>query len=82
MLVAAFIFGLIILSISLFFLIFYVRSYKAMRENRNALARQRERQLRVQLDLQARMDIEARQFEETRRALLNQVGATPRTDKT
>ena len=82
MLVAAFVFGLIILSISLFFLIFYVRSHRAMREKRNALARHRERHLKVQLDLQARMDMEARQFEEARLALFKQAGMTTRTDRT
>lgn len=74
MVVAAFIFGIIIFSLSLFFLVLYVQSNKSMRENHGALARQRERQLKFQADLQARMDAEARQFEEARQALLKHAG--------
>ena len=72
MLVASFVFGLIILSVSVVFLIHYIQSHKSMRANRAALARLRERQLRFQADLQARIDIEARQYEEARQALLKQ----------
>jgi hypothetical protein len=74
MVVAAFIFGLTLLSISVFFLIFYVQNQKSMRGNHRALERQRERQLKFQADLQARIDMEARQFEEARQSLLKQAG--------
>jgi hypothetical protein len=70
MLVAAFIFGLLICSFSLVFLFLYVQSHKSMRENQGALARQREQQLKFQADLQARIERDARQFEEARQALL------------
>jgi hypothetical protein len=70
MVVAAFVFGTIIFSFSLFFLMLYVRSNNFMRANRSSLARQREQQLKLQAELQARMEREARQFEATRQALL------------
>lgn len=74
MVIAAFIFGIIILTVSLFFLSLYVKSNKSMRENQSALARQRARQLQYQAELQARMERDARQFEEARQALLKKAG--------
>ena len=70
MVVAAFIFGLVILAVSLFFLMLYVQSHKSLRENQSALARQRALQLKFQADLQARMERDARKYEEARQALL------------
>lgn len=70
MALAGFIFGLVIFAFSLFFLLLYVHSNKSMRENHSALARQRERQLKFQAELQERMDREAREFEEARQTLL------------
>jgi hypothetical protein len=70
MLVGAFIFGIVIFSFSLMFLVLYVKSHKSMRENQSALARQRERQLKFQAELQARMELDARRYEEARQALL------------
>jgi len=74
MLVAAFIFGMLIFSFSLVFLLLYVQSHNSMRENQGALARQRELQLKYQAELQARMERDARQFEEARQALLKSAG--------
>lgn len=70
MVVAAFIFGIVIVSLSLFFLLLYVQSNKHMRENQSVLARQREQQLKLQVELQARMETDERQFEAARQALL------------
>ncbi len=72
MIVASFIFGVGILALSLFFLLLYVRSSNSIRENLTALARQRARQLKLQAELQARMDADARKYEEARQALLKQ----------
>ena len=70
MLVAAFIFGILIFSFSLVFVLLYAQSNKSMRENHSVLARQRELQLKFQADLQARMELDARLYEEARQALL------------
>jgi hypothetical protein len=78
MLVAAFIFGLLICSFSLVFLLLYVQSHKSIRENQGTLARQREQQLKYQAELQARMERDARQFEEARQALLKNTGGGDR----
>ena len=78
MIVAAFVFGILILSISLCFLLLYVQSNKSMQENHTALARQRERQLMFQTELQARIEMEARQFEAARQALLKDAGGDDR----
>ena len=78
MVVAAFIFGGLILTFSLFFLLIYVNSHKSMRANSSALARQREQHRKFQADLQARMERDARQFEAKRQALLkNERGDDP-----
>lgn len=78
MVVAAFIFGIIILTFSLFFLLVYVNGHKSMRANSNALARQRDQHLKFQADLQARMERDARQFEAKRQDLLkNERGDDP-----
>jgi Flp pilus assembly protein TadB len=74
MVVAAFIFGIIILFFSFCFLILYVRSHKSMRENHSTLARQRERQLKFQAELQSRMERDTREYEEARQTLLKQAG--------
>ena len=74
MVVAALIFGVFLVAVSFFFLLLYVRSNASMRENQNALARQREQQLKFQADLQARMEMEARKYEEARQALLKHAG--------
>ena len=70
MVLAAFIFGILIFSSSLVFLLSYVRSDKSIRRNYGALARQRERQLKFEADLQARIELDARKYEEARQALL------------
>jgi Flp pilus assembly protein TadB len=74
MVIAAFIFGLVVFLCSFFFVFHYIQSHKSMRANHLAATKQRARQLKVQADLQARMDREAREFEETRQALLRQAG--------
>ncbi|HEV7902617.1 MAG TPA: hypothetical protein VGO96_02155, partial [Pyrinomonadaceae bacterium] len=71
-------FGVLISSISLFFLLVYVRNNISMQASQRALARQRELQLRLQADLQARMETEARKYEEARQALLKQASAKDR----
>jgi len=76
MVVAAFIFGLVVVAFSLFFLLLYVKSHKSMRENHSALVRQREYQSKLQADLQARMDMDARKYDEARQALLKQAGGS------
>ncbi|HEX8422678.1 MAG TPA: hypothetical protein VF634_04665 [Pyrinomonadaceae bacterium] len=81
MLVAAFIFGIIILSLSLFFLLLYVKSDKSIRENQGALARYREQQLKLRAELQARMERDARAYEEARRSLLKRAGGDNRDDR-
>jgi hypothetical protein len=70
MVLAAFIFGLVVFFFSLLFVVLYVRSNKSIRENQSVLARQREQQLKFQADLQARMELEARKYEEARQTLL------------
>jgi thiosulfate reductase cytochrome b subunit len=74
MVVASFIFGLVVIAFSLIFLLLYVQSNKSMRENHSALVRQREQQRKFQADLQARMEMDARKYEEARQALLKQAG--------
>jgi hypothetical protein len=78
MLIAAFIFGSLIIAFSLCFLLHYVKSHQSMRVNQGALARQRERQLKFQAELQARMAIDARKYEEARQALLKQAADNDR----
>jgi phage regulator Rha-like protein len=78
MVVAALIFGILVLSISLLFLLVYVRNNNSMRESQSALARRREQQLKFQADLQARMESEGRKYEEARQALLRQTSGTDR----
>lgn len=78
MVVAALIFGSLVLSISLLFLLVYVRNNNSMRESQSALARQRAQQLKAQADLQARMELEAREYEEARQALLKQASGKDR----
>ncbi|MDQ1560139.1 MAG: hypothetical protein QOD32_3199 [Pyrinomonadaceae bacterium] len=70
MVVAAFIFGLVIFSVSVFFLLGYIRSHNSIRQNRHSLARQQQLQAKLQADLQTRIEADARKFEEARRALL------------
>lgn len=72
MIVGAFIFGLLILAVSLFFLLLYVRSNSQIQESHTALVRQRARQLKFQAVLQAQIDADACKYEERRRALLKQ----------
>ena len=74
MVVAALIFGFLLIAFSLVFLLLYVQSNNSIRENQNALARERERQLKFQAELQARMEMEARKYEEARQALLKRAG--------
>lgn len=81
MLVAAFIFGIIILSLSLFFLLLYVKGDKSIRKNQGALARHRERQLKFQAELQARIERDTRVYEEARRSLLKQAGRDERDER-
>jgi hypothetical protein len=73
--VAAFIFGSLVVLISLLFVLVYVRNNHSMRASQSALARQRERQLKVQADLRARMETEGRSYEEARQALLKRASA-------
>lgn len=70
MVFGAFIFGILIFSFSVFFLLGYIRSNKALDSSRRSLARQRELDLKVLADLQARMEADERRFEERRSALL------------
>lgn len=82
MIVGAFVFGLIILAVSLFFLLLYVRSNNQIQQNHTALAKQRAQQLKFQAELQAQMDADARKYEETRQALLKQAtGGGDDTDR-
>jgi hypothetical protein len=74
MTIAAFSFGFVILFVSLFFLLGYIRSHTSIRENRHSLARQRQLQAKLQADLQARFEADALKFEEERRALLARAG--------
>jgi hypothetical protein len=74
MTVTAILFGLLIFSVSLFFVLAYIRGQSSMRQNRHSQARQRELQLKLQADLQARIEADARRFEEARRALLGRAG--------
>lgn len=75
MVVAAFIFGIVILSVSVFFLLNYIRSNQFMRQSRNSLAQRQKLQLKLQANLQARMEADERKFEEARRALLERPGS-------
>jgi thiosulfate reductase cytochrome b subunit len=72
MILSAFVFGFLILVVSLFFLLFYVRSHNHIRDNHTALARRRAQQLKFQAELQAQIDADARKYEEARQALLKQ----------
>ncbi|HZH32860.1 MAG TPA: hypothetical protein VEY11_18980 [Pyrinomonadaceae bacterium] len=74
MAVTAILFGILIFSVSLFFVLAYIQGQSSMRQNRNSQARQREQQLKLQADLQARIEADARRFEEARRALLERAG--------
>jgi hypothetical protein len=74
MAIGAFIFGILIFSFSVFVLLGYLRSSKALESSRRSLARQRELDLKVLADLQARMEADERRFEEKRRALLERAG--------
>jgi hypothetical protein len=81
MIVGAFVFGIIIFALSLFFLLLYVRSNNHMRANHTALARRREQQLKFQADLQAQIEADARKYEEARQALLKDAGGGDDTDR-
>jgi len=70
MVFAAFLFGLLIFSVSVFCVLAYIRSSSSLRHNQNSWARQRQLQLKLQADLQARIEADARKFEEARLALL------------
>lgn len=74
MVVAALVFGVFVVACSLLFLLLYVKSNKSLRENQSVLARRRAQQLKLQAELQARMETEARNYEEARQALLKQAG--------
>jgi hypothetical protein len=74
MILAAYIFAVVISALSLFCLFSYIRSNKSMRRDRHFWAQQRELELKLQADLQARMEADSRRFEETRRALLERTG--------
>lgn len=74
MVIAAFVFGIVIFSVSLVFLLNYIRTNQFMRETNNFWARQQRLQLKLQADLQARMEADERKFEEMRRALLKRAG--------
>ncbi|HZG53692.1 MAG TPA: hypothetical protein VEZ40_16305 [Pyrinomonadaceae bacterium] len=74
MIVAAFLFGVLIFCISVFFLISYINSNKSWRRNQHARVRQRELQLKLEADLRARIEADAHQFDEARRALLGREG--------
>lgn len=74
MVIAAFIFSIAVFAYSLFFLLRYIQNDKYLRVNRDRLARQQQQQLKSQTDWQARMEAERREFEEARRALLEQTG--------
>ncbi|HEX8636186.1 MAG TPA: hypothetical protein VF703_18845 [Pyrinomonadaceae bacterium] len=74
MIVAAFLFGILIFSISVFFLISYINSNKSWRRNQHAWVRQRQLQLKLEADLRARIEADTHRFEETRRALLERAG--------
>ena len=77
MVFGAFIFGILIFSFSVFFLFAYIRSNKSLDSSRRSLARQRELDLKVLADLQARMESDERSFEERRRALLKRADDAP-----
>ena len=82
MIVGAFIFGLLISAVSLFFLLLYVRSNSQIRESHTALARQRAQQLKFQAELQAQIDADAHKYEERRQALLKRAaGGGDDTDR-
>ncbi|HEX8129192.1 MAG TPA: hypothetical protein VF527_08835 [Pyrinomonadaceae bacterium] len=73
----ALLFGFFILAVSVFFLLAYIHSQSSMQQNRNSQARQRELQLKLQADLQARIEADTRRFEEERRALLERAAGDP-----
>ena len=77
MILAAFVFAVFISVLSLACLIGYIRGNKSMRRDRHFWAQQRELELKLQADLQARMEADSRRFEETRRALLERTGDDP-----
>jgi hypothetical protein len=70
----AILFGILIFSVSVFFVLAYIQGQSSMRHNRNSQARQRELQLKLHADLQARIEVDARRFEGARRALLERAG--------
>jgi len=74
MVVAAFLFGIVIFSVSVICLLGYIRSSNFLRQNHNSWARQRALHLQLQADLQARIEADTRKFEEARRELLERAG--------
>jgi hypothetical protein len=68
MVVAAVIFSIFIFTLSLFFLLDYIRSQKSMQRNRRSWTREQELQLKFEADWEARIEAEAREHEEARRA--------------
>jgi hypothetical protein len=74
MVIASFIFAVVIFSLSLACLFVYIQSNKSLRRDSNFWARQRELEIKLQADLQALMEADSRRFEETRRALLERTG--------
>ncbi|HEY1404001.1 MAG TPA: hypothetical protein VGB05_07750 [Pyrinomonadaceae bacterium] len=69
MVFAAVIFSVFIFSVSVMFLLDYIRTQDSLQQNRNAWARQQELQLKREADLQAHIEADMRRFEEVRRAL-------------
>ena len=74
MIVAAFVFSIAIFAFSLLFLLRYIQNEKCLRVSREILARQQQQQLKLQADLQARMEADRRALEAARQALLKQSG--------
>jgi hypothetical protein len=77
MVLAAFIFAVFISVLSLACLLGYIQSNKSLRRDRHFWAQQRELELKLQAELQARMEADSRRFEEARRALLERTGDDP-----
>ena len=78
MVIAAFVFGLVIFALSLFLVFSYIQSDRSMQQQGNSLARQRALQVKLQADLQARVEADTRKFEEDRRSLLERAGVDPK----
>ncbi|HEY0083703.1 MAG TPA: hypothetical protein VGB61_12995 [Pyrinomonadaceae bacterium] len=74
MVIAAFIFAVFIFTLSLGCLFAYIQGNKSLRRDRSFWAQQQELELKLQADLQARMEADSRRFEEQRRALLERTG--------